>query len=219
MKKADEARQREWRRLRGARLLKRGVAQAEVARRLQVSRATVHAWNQRFKAGGLEALKGARRGRPPRLGPAQHAKLAEALKRGARAAGYATERWTLPRIGRLIDSLFGISYSDSQVSRHRIERPQESRDSAIELSRADSLEVPQEFLDASYAAAHRSLQRCAGRRYHSARTGRGRVGGLSARGQTVRTGIDQLPQQDPAGLSRLDRRHEVMRPRPNVPGR
>lgn len=64
------------------------------ARRLQVSRATVHAWKKRLETGRLEALK-----------------------RGARALEYATELWTLPRIGRLIESLFGIRYSDSQVWR------------------------------------------------------------------------------------------------------
>jgi len=117
MKKTDEDKQRERRRLRGARLLQRGLTQAEVARRLKVTRATVHAWNRRLEAGGLEALRRRKRGRPPRLDAAQRARLAAALKRGARAAGYATELWTLARIGRLIGSLFGVSYSDSQVWR------------------------------------------------------------------------------------------------------
>ncbi len=108
MEKTDEAKQRERRRLRGARLLERGVAQAAVARRLKVSRATVHAWKQRLEAGGIEALRQRRRGRPPRLGDAQRTELTSALKRGARAAGYATELWTLPRIARLIESHFGI---------------------------------------------------------------------------------------------------------------
>lgn len=117
MRRQNEAKRLERRRLRAGRLLKRGVTQAEVARRLKVSRATVHDWNRRIEEGGLEALKRGTRGRPAKLDAARREKLTTALQRGARAHGYATELWTLPRIGRLIDSLFGIRYSDSQVSR------------------------------------------------------------------------------------------------------
>jgi transposase len=43
--------------------------------------------------------------------------LGKALLAGARAHGYATELWTLPRIAKLIEQRFGFSYSISQVSR------------------------------------------------------------------------------------------------------
>lgn len=117
MKRKDEARNLERRRLRGGRLLLKGVPQVEVARRLKVSRPTVHEWNGRLQRGGLQALRQGVRGRPAAMDEAMRAALAESLARGARAQGYATELWTLPRVARLIDSLFGLQYSISQVSR------------------------------------------------------------------------------------------------------
>ena len=116
MRREDKAKELERRRLRGGRMLLKGVPQAEVARRLEVSRPTVLAWNELLQAGGLAALKRRPRGRPAGLTQAQKAELARTLKGGAVAQGYAAELWTLPRIGRLIATQFGISYSDSQVS-------------------------------------------------------------------------------------------------------
>ncbi|MBM4199668.1 MAG: helix-turn-helix domain-containing protein, partial [Gammaproteobacteria bacterium] len=55
------------RRLRGGRLLLRGESQAEVARRVGVTRSTVSDWNEALRAGGLEALRRRPRGRPPGL--------------------------------------------------------------------------------------------------------------------------------------------------------
>jgi transposase len=117
MKRRDKAKDLERRRLRGGRWLLKGVPQAEVARRLKVSRPTVLVWNERLRAGGLAALKNRPRGRPAGLDLKQKAELAKALKAGALAEGYATELWTLPRVGQLIRRRFGLSYSDSQVSR------------------------------------------------------------------------------------------------------
>ena len=105
------------RRLRAARLLLKGVAQAEVARRVGVSRASVCEWNERLAEGGLDALRRRPRGRPAGLDRAMRAQLAQALKAGAMANGYATELWTLGRVGRLIEQRFGLKYSVSQVWR------------------------------------------------------------------------------------------------------
>ena len=117
--KSEEKRKRlERRRLQGGRLLRNGVAKAEVARRLGVAPSTVTGWAQRLERGGLEALKSRGRwGRRRGLDDAQRQALAEALTVGALAAGFATELWTLPRIGMLIKRLFGRRYSDSQVWR------------------------------------------------------------------------------------------------------
>lgn len=112
-----KAKQLQRRRLRAGRLLAKGVAQAEVARRVEVSRATVCEWNARLEQGGLDALKGRVRGRPAGLDGAMRAELTKALKAGAMAHGYATELWTLQRIGQLIKQRFGLQYSESQVWR------------------------------------------------------------------------------------------------------
>ena len=105
------------RRLRAGRLLQRGVAQAEVARRVSVTRTTVSEWNAQLQAGGMEALMRRPRGRPSGLDDAQRRELMRALKAGALAEGFATELWTLPRIGQLIERRFSRSYSESQVWR------------------------------------------------------------------------------------------------------
>jgi transposase len=105
------------RRLRAGRLLQRGVAQAEVARRVSVTRTTVSEWNAQLQAGGLEALKRRPRGRPSGLEQAQRRELMRALKAGALAEGFATDLWTLPRVGHLIERRFERAYSESQVWR------------------------------------------------------------------------------------------------------
>jgi transposase len=90
------------RRLRAGRLLLKGVPQAEVARRVGVSRATVCEWNGRLQQDGLPALRRRPRGRPAGLDATMRHELAGALKAGAMAHGFATELWTLARISHLI---------------------------------------------------------------------------------------------------------------------
>jgi transposase len=115
MKRDLKALQR--RRLRAGRLLARGVAQAEVARRVGVSRQSVSRWASRVADGGQPALKAAGVGRPAQLGAAARGELVRLLKQGALAAGFATELWTLPRIRRLIARQLGVHYSEAHVSR------------------------------------------------------------------------------------------------------
>src|ERR1039457_7250281 len=102
------------RRLRAGRLLQRGVAQAEVRRRVIVTRTTVSEGNGQLQAGGLEALKRRPRGRPSGLDDAQRRELMQALKLGALAEGFATDLWTLPRVGQLIERRFGGSYRERE---------------------------------------------------------------------------------------------------------
>jgi len=117
MKRKNRANELQRRRLKAGRLLLKGVQQAEVARRVGVSRASVCEWKQRIEADGLAALNNGVRGRPARLDTGMREQLGKALLAGARAHGYATELWTLPRIAKLIEQRFGFSYSISQVSR------------------------------------------------------------------------------------------------------
>jgi transposase len=117
MKRENNAKQLQRRRLKAGRLLLKGVPQAEVARRVGVSRPTVFEWKQRVEQGGLAALNNGVRGRPARVDAVMRGQLAQALLAGARSHGYATELWTLPRIAKLIEQSFGFSYSTSQVSR------------------------------------------------------------------------------------------------------
>ena len=106
------------RRLRGVRLLEQQVRQAEVARRLGVSRQTVSRWAETLNTQGAAALRNPRpRGRPAQLDLAQRAELQRLLKAGAMSAGFATELWTLPRIRVLIAERFGVQLSESWIFR------------------------------------------------------------------------------------------------------
>jgi transposase len=108
----------ERRRLRGARLLAGGESQAEVARRVGVSRQTVMRWDRVREQGGVEALRRPKQfGRPERLSLEQRAELVQILKAGALAAGFGTELWTVPRIGQLINQRFGVSMVSTSVWR------------------------------------------------------------------------------------------------------
>ena len=105
------------RRMRAGRLLLKGVAQAEVARWVGVTRTTVSSWNRDLQKSGLEGLKAGVRGRPSRLSEQQRDELLKSLLRGAPAEGLPTELWTLARVGALIEGQIGHRYSESQVWR------------------------------------------------------------------------------------------------------
>jgi len=108
----------ERRRRRGGRLLAAGVAQAEVARRVGVTRTTVSRWEQKRQTGGLDALRRPERfGRPRRLSVPQCEELVRQLKAGALAAGFPTELWTLPRIAQLIEQRFAVRLTQPSVWR------------------------------------------------------------------------------------------------------
>ena len=106
------AEQMEERRLAAAVLLRQGrLKQAAIARRVGVSRASVCRWVAtlaREGRGGLRARP--RTGSPGRLGAAAWTRLGRLLDRGATAAGFDTEQWTLRRIAELIWREFGVRY-------------------------------------------------------------------------------------------------------------
>ena len=111
--------QMEERRLAGATLLRQGrLSQAQIARKLGVSRASVCRWAATLAEEGLHGLE-ARPipGRSPRLDEKAWARLGRLLDRGAMAAGFATERWTLRRIAALIEREFGVQYHPRYLER------------------------------------------------------------------------------------------------------
>ena len=111
--------QMEERRREGARLLRAGkLTQAQIARQLAVSRASVSVWKAKLEAGGLRALWAhASTGRPSQLQPEQRRVLLAILRRGARAAGYPTERWTMRRVAEVIGREFQVTYHPHYVGR------------------------------------------------------------------------------------------------------
>jgi len=108
----------ERRRLRAARLLKNGVHQSEVARRVGAHRQSVSRWARQLEAAGLPGLrKAGRAGRKPRLSRADLRKIERGLKRGPEALGYETSLWTAGRVAHLIEKECGVGYHPSQAWR------------------------------------------------------------------------------------------------------
>lgn len=108
----------EGRRMKAAELLKRGVSQSEVARRLGVHRQSVIRWARQLAQSGRAGLKKAgRAGRKPKLSPAQLGQVEQGLKRGPEALGYATGLWTAGRVRELIEYQTGVRYHEAHVWR------------------------------------------------------------------------------------------------------
>jgi transposase len=104
------------RRLQAARLFQQGHPQAEVARRLGVSRQTASRWHARWRQGGRAGLAGPGRwGRPSRLSDQDWRRVERALLAGAVAQGFDSDLWTLPRVAEVIWRLTGVSYHPGHV--------------------------------------------------------------------------------------------------------
>jgi len=94
------------------------LKQAEIARRLGVSRTSVHRWYAVWRRDGTAGLRGAgRAGRKPRLERTDLQILDQSLRAGAAAWGFATDLWTLPRVARVIKQLTGVQYHPGHVWR------------------------------------------------------------------------------------------------------
>jgi len=108
----------EQRRLEAAELLRQGIHQAEVARRVGVHRQSVSRWAQELEQGGKRALrKVGRAGRRPRLHAEDLRRIEKGLKRGPEALGYETSLWTSWRVADLIKRACGVKYHPSQAWR------------------------------------------------------------------------------------------------------
>jgi transposase len=101
-----------------ARLFSQGVPQAEVARRLRVSRQSVSRWFRAWREQGEAGLTAAGpAGRPPRLSDEQRARVDAELRKGPGAHGYETQLWTLARVAEVIEKTTGVRYHPGHVWR------------------------------------------------------------------------------------------------------
>ena len=107
----------EQRRNQAARLFAAGkLIMAEISRRLGVSRQSVSRWYKQWQRRGVQGLRGAgRAGRKPRLSARQIERLDWELRNGARAHGFGTDLWTLPRVTALIERLTAVRYHPGHV--------------------------------------------------------------------------------------------------------
>ena len=108
----------EQRRLRAIGLFPEGYQPVEIAQRIGAGRRSVRRWKSAFLKEGISAIRAKpATGRPPRLDQRAKKTLEAALLRGARAAGYATDLWTCPRVGQVIHKTFGIRYHVDHIGR------------------------------------------------------------------------------------------------------
>lgn len=94
------------------------VTQAEIARAFGVSPQTMSRWYGAWLSEGTTALRRQpKTGRPCQLDAAQWEQLAGLLARGAMAAGFDTERWTLRRIAAVVERELGVPYHFRSLGR------------------------------------------------------------------------------------------------------
>ncbi|HLK54962.1 MAG TPA: winged helix-turn-helix domain-containing protein [Chthonomonadaceae bacterium] len=109
------AQREEQRRMQAADLFEADLSNAEIARRLHVSRMSVSHWYQTWKEQGKDGLKAGHPGQQSRLSPEQRHQVVEALLQGPHAHGFETELWTLARITQVIQKVTGVSYHPGHV--------------------------------------------------------------------------------------------------------
>jgi transposase len=99
-------------------LFNEGERQAAVAAALRVSRQSVSRWYNDWLSGDAAAIQGASRaGRKRRLTKDQVEQIRAKLLQGARAQGYASDLWTLPRVAKLIEEVSRVRYHPGHVWR------------------------------------------------------------------------------------------------------
>jgi transposase len=105
-------------RLRAGRLLLKGKKPAEVALEVGVARQTVYTWKALLDEGGIDALRSVpSRGRPARLNESQVEGLRRAILQSPTEHGFGTERWTLKRVGAVIERLYDVKFCQTQIWR------------------------------------------------------------------------------------------------------
>jgi len=98
-------------------LQSRQTSHMQVARQMGVDLRSVRRWSSQLHSGGELALhRRPKPGRKPRLNAEQWSEALQILERGAQAAGFPTERWTLARIQSVIQRHFGVHYNANYLS-------------------------------------------------------------------------------------------------------
>jgi transposase len=133
------------RRRKGFELLRRkGLNQRGIAEKLGVSEAAVSQWHEVLSKEGMQGAKARQAsGRPAKLSEADQAQLLNILSRGAKQAGFISERWTQARVLKVIKKSFGVHYHYRSIGRllkglgWSVQQPQaQARERDEELIRA-----------------------------------------------------------------------------------
>jgi transposase len=106
----------ERRRLRAAAMFRKGTRQADIARKLGVTRAAVCIWHRTWEQEREEGLKS--KGPPgteSRLTAQDRTQIKQVIRKGPRSVGYGTDYWTLARIADVIRKQTGVRYAANYV--------------------------------------------------------------------------------------------------------
>ncbi len=99
-------------------MLLAGKTPAQAAQAVGVARQTAYTWKAVLDEGGMDALRAMpTRGRPARLNEQQLQSLGRALLQKPTEYGFGTELWTLKRVGALIERMYGVKFSQTQIWR------------------------------------------------------------------------------------------------------
>jgi transposase len=104
----------EWKRKRGMELLRSGMKQAHVARKMGVNRRTVYDWKKRVD-NDHDFRNRKKKGRNSRLTDKQKEELKRIIDSGGTSCGFPTDLWTLKRIAVVIEKEFGIHYNTTYI--------------------------------------------------------------------------------------------------------
>ena len=106
------------RRRRAGRLFDQGHSQAEVARRLGVTRVSAKRWYDAWSRAGPAGLESTGPlGRRPELEESDWLEVEQVLLGGAQLAGFDADLWTLRRVADVIESTTGIAFHPGHVWR------------------------------------------------------------------------------------------------------
>jgi len=99
-------------------LSQQGLGPTQIAALLKTTPQSVCQWLREYRAGGPDALAARPvSGRPSKLNAHRRRALVNCLLKGASAFGFATDLWTCPRIGQLIEQRYGVHYHVDAIPR------------------------------------------------------------------------------------------------------
>ena len=109
---------KERRRLHAMKLKSKGWKQREIATALDVSEGAVSRWFKSVEDKGKESLQARpHTGRRPELSQEEKRLIPDFLGHGAEAYGFRGAVWTCPRVRKVIEWEFGVTYHRSHVAR------------------------------------------------------------------------------------------------------
>lgn len=105
----------EARRLKAVPYFKKKWSERRIAVKLGVSGPSIHAWKAAWKHAGIAGLRAGRYGRVSKLSPAQETQVQKKILKGAEAAGFPGDFWTLKRLTLSVKRWTRKEYKDRSI--------------------------------------------------------------------------------------------------------